>query len=176
MKTATLGTGCFWCSEAIFNSLKGVIKAEPGYSGGTTDNPTYEEVCTGTTGHAEVVRITFDPQIISYKQLLEVFWLIHDPTTLNRQGADHGTQYRSVIFYQSEEQRKISEESKKEIEMSKVWSNPIVTQIVPFRKFYPAESYHHDYFIRNPKQPYCQIVINPKLQKFREHFKALLKN
>ncbi|MDP4205852.1 MAG: peptide-methionine (S)-S-oxide reductase MsrA [Bacteroidota bacterium] len=176
METATLGTGCFWCSEAIFNSLKGVIKAEPGYSGGTTDNPTYEEVCTGTTGHAEVVRITFDPQIISYKQLLEVFWLIHDPTTLNRQGADHGTQYRSVIFYQSEEQRKISEESKKEIEMSKVWSNPIVTQIVPFRKFYPAESYHHDYFIRNPKQPYCQIVINPKLQKFREHFKALLKN
>ncbi len=175
LQTAVFGTGCFWCSETLFGQLKGVILVESGYSGGTVKNPSYEEVCNGLTGHAEVVKVTFNPHQITYKLLLEVFWHIHDPTTLNRQGADQGTQYRSVIFYQGEEQHTQAIESKKQIEQEKIWDNPIVTQINPLKQFYPAESYHRNYYSRNSQQPYCQIIINPKLKKFKEHFHALLK-
>lgn len=174
-ETATFGGGCFWCTEAIFKSLKGVETVESGYSGGTTKNPTYKEVCTGETGHAEVIQITFDPAKIGFHELLEVFWETHDPTTLNRQGADVGTQYRSVIFYHSPQQKEIAEKYKAELNKGNVFNKPVVTQLVPFDKFYKAENYHQDYFRNNSTQGYCQIVIVPKLEKFRKIFKDKLK-
>jgi peptide-methionine (S)-S-oxide reductase len=172
---ATFGAGCFWCVEAVFQELKGVIKVESGYMGGTTPNPTYKEVCSGNTGHAEVTKITFDPTIISYEELLEVLWTTHDPTTLNRQGADAGTQYRSAIFYQNEEQKKKAEKSKAEVAPT-IWDQTIVTQIVPADTFYPAEDYHQDYYANNPNAGYCRIVISPKVAKVREHFTDKLKD
>jgi len=172
---ATFGAGCFWCTEAFYSRLNGVIKVEPGYSGGIAPNPTYKEVCTGNTGYAEVCQITFDPKVISYSKLLEVFWGVHDPTTPNRQGNDIGTQYRSVVFYHSEEQKKAAEEMKTKLVNDHVWEDPIVTQIVPFEKFYAAEAYHDDYFEKNPDQPYCSYVIAPKVKKFEKTFGAYLK-
>jgi len=172
---ATLGGGCFWCLEAIFNELRGVEKVASGYSGGSVPNPSYEQVCTGKTGHAEVIQITFDPEIISFRELLEVFFTIHDPTTLNRQGSDVGTQYRSAIFYHTPEQEKIAGEVIAELEKANVWDAPIVTEITPFKAFYPAEEYHRGYFERNPEQPYCRIVIAPKVAKFRKQFLAKLR-
>jgi peptide-methionine (S)-S-oxide reductase len=174
-ETATLGGGCFWCLEAIFNELRGVEKVESGYSGGSVPNPSYREVCTGTTGHAEVIQITFDPGTISFREILEVFFTIHDPTTLNRQGADVGTQYRSVIFYHTPEQEKVAQEVLAELEAAKLWDSQIVTGIVPFTAFYPAEEYHQEYFRSNPDQPYCRIVIEPKVAKFRKQYLAKLK-
>ena len=175
LDTVTLGAGCFWCVETIFEQLKGVQAVQSGYSGGTTIDPTYKEVCTGETGHAEVCQISYDPQMISFDDILEVFWNIHDPTTLNRQGADVGTQYRSVIFYHSEEQRKIAEESKKKWNDSGAFKQPIVTEIAPFTNFYKAEDYHQDYFNNNPNVPYCNFVISPKVEKFRKNFQEYLK-
>lgn len=174
-ETATFGGGCFWCTEAIFTSLKGVETVESGYSGGKTKNPTYQEVCTGETGHAEVIQITFDPKVISFRELLEVFWETHDPTTLNRQGADRGIQYRSAIFYHSTEQKEIAEKYKAELNKENVFNGPIVTEITPFDKFYKAENYHQDYFANNKSQGYCQMVIVPKIEKFRNIFKDKLK-
>jgi len=174
-ETATLGGGCFWCVEAIYQDLKGVEKVESGYAGGSIKNPTYQEVCSGLTGHAEVTNITFDPDIISFKELLDVFWEIHDPTTLNRQGADIGTQYRSVIFYHDQNQKVIAESSLNELELSGVYKDPVVTEIVPFTVFYKAENYHQDYFSNNPNQPYCRMVISPKVAKFRKKYKNELK-
>ena len=174
-EVATLGAGCFWCSEAIFQRLEGVVKVESGYSGGTVKNPTYEQVCTGRTGHAEVIQVTFDPKVISFKEILDIFWKTHDPTTLNRQGNDRGTQYRSAIFYHSDEQKKIAEEYKKEIEAAKVWDDPIVTEITKFDAFYKAENYHQDYYNQNSSQPYCMVVINPKLRKFQKEFHSRIK-
>jgi len=174
-ETVTLGAGCFWCVEAVFQRLEGVISVESGYSGGTVANPTYEQVCTGQTGHAEVAQVTFNPKIISFKEILDVFWKTHDPTTLNRQGNDHGTQYRSAVFYHTEEQKKIAEEYKKELEAAKVWDDPIVTEITKFDTFYKAENYHQNYYNNNGYQPYCMIVINPKLNKFRKEFSSKLK-
>ncbi len=171
----TLGGGCFWCIEAIFEELHGVEQVESGYSGGRVDDPTYEQVCTGTTGHAEVVQVTFDPEIISLKKILEVFFTVHDPTTLNRQGADIGTQYRSVIFYRSEEQNTLAEQVIREIQKAKLWKAPIVTELAPFKAFYKAEEYHQEYYKKNPGQAYCRIVIEPKIKKFREHYKDKLK-
>lgn len=171
---ATLGGGCFWCLEAIFTELRGVEKVASGYSGGSVPDPSYEQVCTGKTGHAEVIQITFDPEIISFRELLEVFFTIHDPTTPNRQGSDVGTQYRSAIFYHAPEQEKIAREVIEELEKTKVWDAPIVTEITPFKAFYPAEEYHHEYFERNPEQPYCRIVIAPKVAKFKKQFLAKL--
>ena len=176
LQVATFGSGCFWCTEAIFERLNGVVKVESGYSGGKVKNPTYEEVCTGTTGHAEVTQITYDPSVISFDELLEVFWKTHDPTTLNRQGNDVGTQYRSVIFYQNEEQKELAEKYKAELDKSGVWDNPVVTEISPFTNFYPAEGYHQDYYENNPAQPYCSFVITPKIEKFEKVFKEKLKN
>ncbi len=176
METATLGAGCFWCVEAVFEELKGVKSVEPGYSGGHKEDPTYEEVCTGKTGHAEVARIVFDPGVLSFKDVLEVFWKTHDPTTLNRQGADVGTQYRSVIFYHDDNQKKTAEEMKRRLDESGAFKKPIVTAIEPFVKFYPAENYHRDYFKNNPNAAYCRAVIAPKLDKFRKAFKESLKN
>lgn len=170
VKTATLGSGCFWCSEAIFQQLKGIISVKPGYSGGHIKNPGYKEVCTGNTGHAEVAQITYNPQEVSYAEILEVFWQTHDPTTLNRQGNDVGTQYRSVIFFHDEEQKKIATELKNDLEKEKIWNDPIVTQIVPFEVFYVAEDYHHNYYNNNADQPYCRYVITPKIEKFRKVF------
>lgn len=170
---ATLAGGCFWCLEPVFSELRGVRRVEPGYTGGRVPNPSYERVCTGTTGHAEAVRISYDPREISYRQLLEVFFSIHDPTTLNRQGADVGTQYRSAIFYHTPEQEATAREVIAELEREGVWPDPIVTEVTPAGPFYPAEPYHHDYYRRNPGQPYCQVVIAPKLAKFRERFAAL---
>lgn len=170
---ATLGGGCFWCVEAIYQDLKGVVKVESGYSGGSVSNPTYREVCSGLTGHAEVAQITFDPAVISFKEILEVFFTVHDPTTLNRQGADTGTQYRSVIFYHSPEQKTVAEEVK--TSMKAVWDDPIVTEITAFDHFYKAEDYHQNYFKDNPNQPYCTIVIAPKVKKFREKYQEKLK-
>ena len=167
---ATFGGGCFWCVEAVFLELKGVEKVLSGYAGGKIPNPTYEQICSGTTGHAEVIQITFDPAVISYDQLLTVFWHVHDPTTLNRQGADVGTQYRSTIMVHNEEQRSIAEVSKAETDASGLWNDPIVTEIVLLDVFYPAESYHQDYYNRNPRQGYCSFVIAPKMQKFRKEF------
>ncbi|MEH7890128.1 peptide-methionine (S)-S-oxide reductase MsrA [Elizabethkingia meningoseptica] len=167
---ATIGGGCFWCVESCFNMLKGVHSVTSGYSGGHKDNPTYEEVCTGETGHAEVVQIAYDPAVISYKQLMEVFLFLHDPTQLNRQGNDIGTQYRSVVFYNSEEQKKETEEALKASEEKKEWSGKYVTQVVPFEKFWPAETYHQGYYKANPNQPYCSAVVGPKIQKFKKHF------
>lgn len=173
--TATFGSGCFWCTEAIFSRLNGVVSVVSGYSGGTTENPTYEEVCSGNTGHAEVCQITFDSTIISFDELLEVFWKTHDPTTLNRQGADVGTQYRSVIFYHTEEQKKSAEHYKDELNRDNIWGKPVVTEISPFTKFYPAEKYHQDYYENNPRQGYCSFVIAPKVEKFEKIFKNKLK-
>jgi peptide-methionine (S)-S-oxide reductase len=173
-EVATFGGGCFWCTEAVFSELRGVLKAEPGYAGGTTRNPSYEEVCTDRTGHAEVAQVTFDPGVISYGDLLEVFFSTHDPTSMNRQGADAGTQYRSVIFYSTESQRREATEFMARLEADKAFSRPVVTALEPLQEFYPAEEYHHDYFKKNPSQGYCQAVIAPKLAKFRSHYKEML--
>ena len=175
MDTITFGAGCFWCVEAIFSDLNGVDKVISGYAGGTVKNPSYKEVCTGSTGHAEVCQVIYNPEIITYKELLEVFWQVHDPTTLNRQGGDVGTQYRSVIFYHTNEQKEITEEYKKVLNNEKVFPNPIVTEIMAFTNFYPAEDYHQDYFELNGENPYCQAVVRPKLEKFRKVFKDKLK-
>lgn len=172
---ATLGGGCFWCLEAIYTDLKGVEKVVSGYSGGNKGNPTYQEVSSGNSGHAEVVQITYDASLISYEDLLKIFFTIHDPTTLNRQGADVGPQYRSVIFYQDQSQRESAERIMGEIAGEKIWDDPIVTQIEPFEEFFIAEGYHQDYFKRNPDQGYCQVVIAPKVVKFRKSFAAQLK-
>ena len=170
---ATLGAGCFWCVEAIYQDLKGVQKVESGYSGGEVDNPSYREICTGLTGHAEVINVTFYPALISFKEILKVFFTTHDPTTLNRQGADAGTQYRSAIFYHSPEQETVAEEVK--VSMQEIWDNSIVTEITAFDKFYKAEGYHQNYFKDNPNQPYCSIVIAPKVKKFRQQYHEKLK-
>jgi len=167
---ATLGGGCFWCTEAVYTELKGVLKVLPGYAGGTVADPTYEEVCTGRTGHAEVVQVEFDPAQITYREILQIFFTVHDPTSLNRQGADIGTQYRSVILYGSLEQKKIAEEVLHQIEEERLWPRHPVTEIVPLTVFYPAEEYHRDYFRRNPGQGYCQAVIAPKVAKFRHRY------
>lgn len=172
---ATFGGGCFWCVEAIFKELKGVEKVVSGYAGGAMANPSYEQVSTGDTGHAEAVQITFDPKVISYEQLLEVFFLTHDPTTPNRQGDDIGTQYRSVIFYHDEKQKRLAEAFIKKLAAEQVYEARIVTEILPYSQFYPAESYHQDYYAQNPNKPYCQLVINPKLAKFRQKFAGLRK-
>ncbi len=174
-ETAYFGTGCFWCTEAVFQLLDGVIAVRSGYSGGNTIDPDYKSICTGTTGHAECIEIKYDNSMISYAYLLEVFWKTHDPTTLNRQGNDAGTQYRSVIFYQNEDQKQIAEAYKKQLEMSGVFSNPIVTTLEPFTKFYPAENYHKDYYVLNGTAPYCQFVIRPKIEKFKKEFQEGLK-
>jgi peptide-methionine (S)-S-oxide reductase len=175
IEVATLGGGCFWCTEAVFTQLKGVEKVESGYSGGKLESPTYEQVSTGTTGHAEAVQITFDPNVISYKEILEIFFSTHDPTTLNRQGPDVGTQYRSVIFYHNDQQKAIAEQVIKEITEEKVFDAPLVTQLEPFRVFYEAEDYHKNYFKRHPEQPYCSLIIAPKLAKLRELYMSKLK-
>jgi peptide-methionine (S)-S-oxide reductase len=174
-ETATLGGGCFWCLEAVFENLRGVERVVSGYAGGEVANPSYEQVCTGATGHAEVVQISFDPSVVSYREVLEVFFGLHDPTTPNRQGMDVGTQYRSAIFYHSPEQRRVAEETIAEVNAAGVWGRPIVTQVVPFREFYPAENYHQGYFRNNPNQGYCQAVVGPKVAKFRKQFGAKLK-
>ena len=172
---ATFGAGCFWCVEAIFQSLEGVVKVESGYSGGHVDNPSYEAVCAGTTGHAEVIRIQFDPSVITYADLLEVLWETHDPTTLNRQGADSGTQYRSAIFYHTEEQKIIALASKQAAEESKLWNAPIVTEVSPLINYYSAENYHQNYYNDNTNQGYCRAVISPKMDKFKKRFRDKLK-
>ena len=172
---ATLAGGCFWCLEAVYDNLQGVVNVVSGYAGGQVVNPTYEQVCTGTTGHAEVVQVTFNPEQISYRELLEVFFTIHDPTTLNRQGADVGTQYRSAIFYHAEGQKTAAEAYIAELGASGKWANPIVTQIAPLEHFYPAEDYHQEYFRNNPNQPYCRAVVAPKVQKFQHTFTLRLK-
>ena len=176
LETATLAAGCFWCVEAVFDSLKGVEDVVSGYSGGHKDNPTYQEVCAENTGHAEVVQIRFDPGMISYKNILGIFFSTHDPTTLNRQGGDVGTSYRSAIFYHSDEQRRVAEEIIKEITEEKVFDAPIVTEVAPFDKFWPAEDYHQEYYANNPNQPYCAAVVGPKVVKFRMKFAHLLKS
>jgi peptide-methionine (S)-S-oxide reductase len=172
---ATLGGGCFWCLEAVYQELRGVEKVESGYSGGHVTNPTYREVCSETTGHAEVVQVTFDPDMVSYRDILEVYFTIHDPTTLNRQGADVGTQYRSVIFYHDDEQRRVAEAVISDLESEGLWRDPIVTEVVPFDEFYVAEEYHQDYFRNNGFQPYCQVIIAPKVAKFRKQHLDRLK-
>jgi len=176
MEVATLGGGCFWCLEAVFLDLMGIHKVQSGYSGGDSQAPTYEEVCRGATGHAEVVQLEFDPNVISFREILEVFFSVHDPTTLNRQGADVGTQYRSAIFFHSAEQEEVARVLIGELEGQGLWSNPIVTEATPFQLFFPAEAYHDDYFRRNPQQAYCQAVINPKVSKFRAGFAHKLKS
>ena len=175
-ETITLGGGCFWCTEAVFEQLKGVEKVESGYSGGTVPNPTYQRVCSGDTGHAEVSQITFDPKVISLKEILEVFFTVHNPTTLNQQGNDVGTQYRSVIFYRDAEQKTVAKQVIKEIEAAKTWDGRIVTDVSPFKEFYKAEDYHQEYFRLHGQQPYCRVVIAPKVAKFREHFRDKLKD
>jgi peptide-methionine (S)-S-oxide reductase len=172
---ATLGGGCFWCLEAVYKDLKGVDSVVSGYAGGHAENPTYEQVCGGRTGHAEVVQIAFDPQVVTYRDLLDVFFTIHDPTTKDRQGADVGPQYRSIILHHGPEQKAAAEQAMADLEAKRVWRAPIVTEIVPLEKFYPAEEYHHDYFERNPRQRYCQIIIAPKVAKFRKEYLAKLK-
>jgi len=175
MQLATLGSGCFWCTEAFFLKLKGVESVVSGYTGGKVKNPTYREVCTGLTGHAEVVQVKFDPSVISYEEILEVFWNTHDPTTLNKQGADEGTQYRSAVFYHNDEQKKIAEDYKIQLDKSGVYKNRIVTEITPFSVFYPAENYHQNYYALNPNQGYCQYVIRPKVEKFNKQYASKLK-
>jgi peptide-methionine (S)-S-oxide reductase len=172
---ATLGGGCFWCLEAVFDELRGVQEVVSGYSGGTVPDPTYEQVCTGTTDHAEVVQVTFDPEDVSFREILEVYYSIHDPTTLNRQGADVGTQYRSVIFYHTPEQKRVAEEVIAQLDEAGVWNDPIVTEATPASAFYAAEDYHQEYFRRNQSQPYCQIVVAPKVAKFRKQHLDKLK-
>ncbi|MFX0085201.1 MAG: peptide-methionine (S)-S-oxide reductase MsrA [Candidatus Hodarchaeota archaeon] len=173
-EVTTLGGGCFWCLDAIFRDLEGVVKVESGYSGGTLHNPTYEEVCSGKTGHTEVVQLTFNPQKVSFGEILDIFFTIHDPTQLNRQGADIGSQYRSVIFYHSTRQKLVSEQVIRKLEEANLWKNPIVTEISPFKTFYRAEDYHQDYFNKNPDQSYCQFVIAPKIIKFRMKYENKL--
>jgi len=175
LQVATLAGGCFWCLEAVFDELKGVESVESGYSGGTVPNPTYHEVCDGETGHAEAVRITFDPSVLSYHDLLTVFFTVHDPTTLNRQGNDVGTQYRSAVFYHDEEQKKVVETVMAEIAAEAIWDAPLVTEVRPFDVFYLAEDYHQEYFTKNPWQPYCRVVVAPKVAKFRQKFAERLK-
>ena len=175
LQVATFGNGCFWCTEAIFQRLNGVEKVVSGYSGGKVKNPTYKEVCSGLTGHAEVIQITYDPKKISFDELLEVFWKTHDPTTLNRQGADEGTQYRSAVFYHNEEQKQLATEYRKKLDASGAFDNPIVTEVTPFTEFYPAEDYHQNYFNLNGTAPYCSYVIQPKIEKFQKVFKSKLK-
>lgn len=174
-EVATLAGGCFWCLEAIYNDLDGVVSVESGYSGGHAAHPTYQQVCDGNSGHAEVVQVHFDPQVISYQDLLTIFFTIHDPTTLNRQGNDVGSQYRSAIFYHDEEQRKVAENVVAKIEAEGLWQDPIVTEISAFEAFFPAEEYHQGYFKDNPYQPYCQVVIAPKVAKFRQKYASRLK-
>ncbi|RDV11474.1 peptide-methionine (S)-S-oxide reductase [Pontibacter diazotrophicus] len=175
MELATFGNGCFWCTEAVFQDLEGVEKVVSGYAGGHVENPTYKQVCSGTTGHAEVIQITYDPQRISYDELLEVFWNTHDPTTLNRQGNDVGTQYRSVVFYHNQEQQERAGKYRQELDSSGAFNGPIVTGIEPLPEFYPAEGYHQDYYNQNGSQPYCSFVVRPKVEKFRKVFKDKLK-
>lgn len=175
LEVATLGGGCFWCLEPAYDELRGVESVESGYAGGSVRNPSYEQVCAGTTGHAEVVRVTFDPSVVSYREILQVFFAIHDPTTLNRQGNDVGTQYRSVIFYHSPEQRATAEQVIAELEESGIWDSPIVTEVAPLTDFYVAEDYHQEYFKRKPNQPYCQFVVAPKVAKFRKQYMDRLK-
>ncbi len=170
LEVATLAAGCFWCTEAAFSIIKGVELIEPGYTGGSVPNPTYEQVSSGTTGHAEAAQIFFDPKTIDYRTILEIFFTVHDPTSLNRQGADVGTQYRSAIFYNSSEQKKIAEDLIAELNHEGIWSRPIVTEVVPLTKFYKAETYHKDYYKLHPKEPYCQAVIAPKIAKLQAHF------
>lgn len=174
-EVATLAGGCFWCLEAVYDELRGVTDVLSGYAGGRTPRPSYEAVCSGTTGHAEVVQVTFDPEEVSYRELLEVFFTIHDPTTPDRQGNDVGTQYRSAVFYHSPEQKAVAEEVVAELEREGVWEDPIVTEVVPFTEFYPAEAYHQEYFRRNPYAPYCQVVVAPKVSKFRRRYLERLK-
>jgi peptide-methionine (S)-S-oxide reductase len=175
LQKATLGGGCFWCTEAIYLELKGVVEVKPGYSGGHVKNPSYKQVCEGTTGHAEVVQITFDPEVVSFSEILEVFFMTHDPTTLNRQGNDVGPQYRSAIFYHNEEQKEVAERVINLFEKEEVYSRPIVTEVTEFEKFYIAEDYHINYYARNKTQGYCQFVVAPKLEKFKKIFKDQLK-
>lgn len=175
LEVATLGGGCFWCLEPVFDDLRGVVSVESGYAGGQAPNPTYEQVCSGRTGHAEVVQVTFDPREISYGDLLRIFFVIHDPTTLNRQGADVGTQYRSVILYHNDQQKRIADEVIKAIQEQGIWRDPIVTEVVPLDSFYQAEDYHQEYFANNPMQPYCNVVIAPKVAKFRKQYSDMLK-
>jgi peptide-methionine (S)-S-oxide reductase len=172
---ATFAGGCFWCLEAVYEQLQGVAKVESGYAGGTVAHPTYRQVCTGTTGHAEVVQITYDPDVVSYRELLEVFFDIHDPTTLNRQGADVGTQYRSAVYYHNAEQREAAEHMIRELEASGRWPDPIVTEVTPLDVFYVAEDYHQGYYRNNPRQPYCRAVVTPKVNKFRKFYLTKLK-
>jgi peptide-methionine (S)-S-oxide reductase len=175
LQVATLGSGCFWCTEAFFLKLNGVESVVSGYSGGKVKNPTYREVCTGLTGHAEVIQVKFNPKLISYEEILEVFWNTHDPTTLNKQGADEGTQYRSAVFYHSDEQKKIAEQYKSQLDKSGTYKNRIVTEITSFSVFYPAEDYHQNYYALNPNQGYCQYVIRPKVEKFNKQYASKLK-
>jgi peptide-methionine (S)-S-oxide reductase len=175
IEVATLGGGCFWCIEAAFEQIQGVLSVESGYSGGTTASPTYEQVCTGATGHAEVVQVTFDPATISFKEILDIFFTVHDPTTLNRQGADVGTQYRSAIFYHTKKQKETAEQVINEFEAKKVWEHPIVTQVEMFKRFYKAEEYHKQYFGRNPEAGYCRVVIAPKIAKLKKKYREKLK-
>lgn len=175
LQTATVGGGCFWCTEAVFLQVKGVQKVESGYMGGKVKNPTYREVCSGLTGHAEVIQITFDPAVVSYEEILEIFWNTHDPTTLNRQGADEGTQYRSVVFFHNPRQKDIAEAYKKQLAAAGIFKNPIVTEISPAAEFYVAEDYHQNYFALNPNQGYCQYVIRPKVEKFKKQYAGKLK-
>ncbi len=175
LEVATVAAGCFWCTEAVFDQLKGVVRVESGYSGGNVPDPSYEQVCTGDTGHAESIEITFDPSVISFKDLLQIFFTTHDPTTYNRQGGDVGTQYRSAIFYHNPEQENIARLVIQEFNESKVWKKPIVTEVVPYREFYKAEDYHQDYYAKNSRQPYCRVMIEPKIAKLREHYREKLK-
>lgn len=175
-EVATLAGGCFWCLEAVFDDLRGVESVESGYAGGALPNPTYRQVCSGTTGHAEVVQITFDPRVVTFREVLEIFFVIHDPTTLNRQGADVGTQYRSAIFYHTPAQKETAEAVINELNAERIWDAPIVTEVVPFEKFYVAEDYHQEYFAQNASQPYCRAVVAPKVAKFRQKFLGKLKS
>jgi peptide-methionine (S)-S-oxide reductase len=172
---ATLAGGCFWCLEAVYADLEGVLRVESGYAGGTVPSPSYQQVCTGTTGHAEVAQVTFDPRVLSYRDLLDVFFNIHDPTTLNRQGHDIGTQYRSAIYYHSPQQKAAAEQTIRELSEARRWANPIVTEVAPLAAFYKAEPYHQEYFAHNPFQPYCQAVVGPKVAKFRKQYRERLK-
>jgi peptide-methionine (S)-S-oxide reductase len=175
LQTATFGSGCFWCTEAVFLDVKGVEEVTSGYMGGKTKNPTYKDVCTGLTGHAEVIQLKYNPALVSYEDLLEIFWNTHDPTTLNKQGADEGTQYRSVVFYHNEEQKKIAEQYKKQLTTSNIFKKTIVTEITAASEYYKAEGYHQNYYALNPEQGYCQYVIRPKVEKFKKQFAAKLK-
>ncbi|MFC1505510.1 peptide-methionine (S)-S-oxide reductase MsrA [Thermoproteota archaeon] len=175
LEVATLGGGCFWCLETFYNELKGIIKVESGYSGGTGPNPTYKQICTGTTDHAEVIQITYNPNIITFKEILQIFFTIHDPTTMNRQGNDVGTQYRSIILYHNQNQKQTTEQVINEITQARIWNTPIVTQIIPYNIFYKAEEYHQEYYKKNPEQSYCRIIIAPKIAKLRKQYFEKLK-